>query len=161
MHNSHAWHGTTFDPNQPPLAPLAGSIKRPTKQISIAALSATPHLLLVVISRPQWLVVKYLAINLSRHSPRDLFHLQLPALSKHAAAPTRVSCLMLPGMKISCYLGKVQEKTIYVIALLWKLLFMSPASMSSYTKLQDSKLKSWNHQNISFSNSNAGLLNAQ
>ena len=161
MDNSHAWHGTTFDPNPPPLAPLAGSIKRPTKQISIAVLSATPHLLLVVISRPQWLVVKYLAINLSLHSPRDLFHLQLPALSKPAAAPTRVSCLMLPGMKISCYVGKVQEKTIYVIALLWKLLFMSPASMSSYTKLQDSKLKSWNHQNISFSNSNAGLLNAQ
>ena len=108
MRNSHAWHGTTFDPNPPPLAPLAGSIKRPTKQISIAALSATPHLLLVVISRPQCLVVKYLAINLSLHSPRDLFHLQLPALSKLAAAPTRQNCLMLPGMDISRYLGKVQ-----------------------------------------------------
>ena len=108
MHNSHARHGTTFDPNPPPLAPLAGSIKRPTKQISIAALSATPHLLLVVISRPQWLVVKYLAVILSLHSPRHLFHLQLPALSKLAAAPTRQSCLMLPRMDIACYLGKVQ-----------------------------------------------------
>ena len=108
MHNSHARHGTTFDPNPPPLAPLAGSIKRPTKQISIAALSATPHLLLVVIQRPQWLVVKYLAVILPLHSPRDLFHLQLPALSKLAAAPTRQSCLMLPRMDIACYLGKVQ-----------------------------------------------------
>ena len=108
MHNSHARHGPTFDPNPPPLAPLAGSIKRPTKQISIAALSATPHLLLVVISRPQWLVVKYLAVILSLHSPRHLFHLQLPALSKLTAAPTRQSCLMLPRMDIACYLGKVQ-----------------------------------------------------
>ena len=31
MHNSHATNGTTFHPNPSPLAPLAGSIKRPCR----------------------------------------------------------------------------------------------------------------------------------
>ena len=107
MHASHARHGTTFDPNPPPFAPLMDST-RPTKQIAIPTLSVTVHSLLLASSPLHSLVVIYLETNLQVHSPNGLFLLQLGPLSEPTVSRSRQCCLKLPEIQdkrppILCY----------------------------------------------------------
>ena len=98
IHNSHARHGTTFEHNPPPFAPLMDST-RPTKQIAIPTLSVTVHSLLLASSPLHSLVVIYLEKNLQVLLPHG-HNLHRPEfLSISVTSPCQHYCLKPPDME--------------------------------------------------------------